>query len=164
MIATLSAKPSIVNMWLAELRDQTIQQDAWRFRENIQRIGAVLALEISKTLEYTIVTVATPLAKAEAQQLTEQPILATILRAGLPMHEGMLEVFDHVDNAFLAEYRKHDASGKFIDVASGYITSPDPTGRTVILCNPMLATGSSIIRAIEMLREVGEPGKIHTPP
>lgn len=161
MITNLSTEQSILNVWLAELRDQTIQQDSWRFRGNIRRIGAALATEISRTLEYKATTVNTPLGEAECSVLADQPVLATILRAGLPMHEGMLEVFDQADNAFLAEYRKHDNKGTFIDVESGYITSPDVTGRTVILCDPMLATGSSLIRAIEMLREVGQPAKIH---
>lgn len=161
MITTLSEKQNIVNTWLAELRDETIQRDSWRFRQNVKRIGMAIAIEISKTLEYSEHTTKTPLGDATTQQLADQPVLATILRAGLPMHEGMLEVFDRASCAFLAEYRKHNAEETFVDIEAGYITSPEIDGKTVIIADPMLATGSSIIRAVEMIKVVGTPKKIH---
>ncbi|HEY1085743.1 MAG TPA: uracil phosphoribosyltransferase [Candidatus Saccharimonadales bacterium] len=161
MITNLSEEQSIVSTWLAELRDKDIQQDTWRFRNNIRRIGAAIAVEISKTLEYKDVTVKTPLGDASTQQLVDQPVLATILRAGLPMHEGVLEIFDRASCAFLAEYRKHDEDGTFVDIEAGYITSPEIDGKVVIIADPMLATGSSLIRAVEMIKAVGTPKKIH---
>ncbi|NBC08456.1 MAG: uracil phosphoribosyltransferase [Bacteroidetes bacterium] len=156
----LSTQPSIANRYIAEIRDINIQQDRMRFRRNLERIGEVLAYELSKTLDYAPQQVATPLGEATVE-LPQQPIvLATILRAGLPMHQGMLHVFDHAENAFVSAYRKHHKDGSF-DVHVEYISCPDLEGKILVVCDPMLATGASMSLAIESLLEYGNPAQIH---
>jgi len=156
----LSTQPSIANRYIAEIRGVDTQQDRMRFRRNLERIGEILAYELSKTLEYTPLKVSTPLGQATVE-VPEQPIvLATILRAGLPMHQGMLNVFDHAENAFVSAYRKHHKDGSF-DVHVEYISSPDLEGKTLIVCDPMLATGASMSLAIGSLLEYGSPAQIH---
>ncbi len=156
----LSTKPSIANRYIAEIRDVNIQQDSMRFRRNLERLGEVLAYELSKSLNYEPQSVETPLGEATVE-LPQQPIvLATILRAGLPMHQGLLNVFDRAENAFVSAYRKHHKDGSF-DVHVEYISCPDLEGKVLIICDPMMATGASMSLAVESLLEYGKPSEIH---
>ena len=144
MIFDLSKTDSIANVFISELRDEAIQKDSMRFRKNLERIGEFFAYEISKHLKYTIKDTQTPLGIAESKQLEEQPVLATILRAGLPLHQGMLNVFDQADSAFVAAYRKMPKKGDF-NIQIDYTSTPDLTEKTVIIADPMLATGLSMV-------------------
>lgn len=146
--------------WVGELRDIEQQADRMRFRRNLERIGELAAFEISKTLEYEEKEVQTPLGTAICKSLKQQPVLATILRAGLPLHNGLLNVFDKADNAFISAYRKHKLDGSF-DISLEYISSPDIDGRILIISDPMIATGSSLVKTIQYLREEGDPREIH---
>lgn len=159
-IVNLSRQNAILNHFVAELRDVNIQNDSMRFRHNLTRIGEILAYEISKTLNYTPVEVETPLGIAETQLLQQQPVLATILRAGLPMHEGMLNFFDKAGNAFVSAYRRHHKDGTF-EINVEYVSCPSLTDRPLIICDPMLATGSSMEMAIQALLKQGTPSSIH---
>lgn len=156
----LADKPSIANQYIAELRDVIIQTDRMRFRRNMERLGEVFAYEISKTLPYHLLEVETPLGVAEVAVPSEQPIIATILRAGLPLHQGLLNVFDKADNGFISAYRKHHKDGTF-EINVEYISCPLVENRVLIICDPMLATGSSLVLAVEKILEHGTPSKIH---
>ena len=160
MVHNLSEKPSLVANYVAELRDVLIQNDRMRFRRNIERIGEVAAYEISKELEWETVDVTTPLGTSPCYQLVDQPVLVTILRAGLPLHQGMLNYFDHADNGFIAAYREHDAEGNFT-INMGYVTSPEIDGRVLIISDPMLATGASLALTLQKLLKMGTPKHIH---
>jgi uracil phosphoribosyltransferase len=160
MVVNLSNQHSLLTNWVAELRDVNIQTDRLRFRRNLERIGEVIAYEISKEMDWQTVDTQTPLGVAESKVLTKQPVLATILRAGLPLHNGLLNYFDRGDNAFITAYRKHHKDGSF-EISLSYISCPEIEGRTVILSDPMLATGSSLIKTIQYLREEGMPKEIH---
>ena len=160
MITNLSEKHSLVSNWIAELRDVSIQTDRMRFRKNIERIGEVIAYEISKTLPWEEREVTTPLGIAKEKMLTQQPVLATILRAGMPLHNGMLHYFDKADNAFIAAYRKHHRDGSF-EISLEYLSCPSLENRTLILCDPMLATGASLVKTIEYLRREGAFNSLH---
>lgn len=140
----LTQTPSIGNHFLAELRDAQIQQDALRFRKNLERLGEIFAYEISKTLSYRDSDVETPLGTASVSLLKEQPVLGTILRAGLPFHQGLLNFFDRADSAFVGAFRKNHKSGKFT-IESKYFTSPNLDGRILVMADPMLATGQSLV-------------------
>ena len=144
MIFDLSKKNSIARTFIAELRDENIQKDSMRFRKNLERLGAFFAYEISKTLTYQEVETQTQLGIATSSVLANQPVIATILRAGLPMHQGMLSVFDRAESAFITAYRESKKSGGF-DIRMEHISAPDLTGKTVILVDTMLATGLSIV-------------------
>lgn len=157
----LSEQPSLLNPILAEVRDRTIQRDRQRFRRNIERIGEVLALEISKVLPYEERSVETPLGTARVPVLCEQPVLVSILRAGLPLHQGLLNYFDHADNAFISAYRKHEGDSESFEVEIEYLSSPSLDGRIVILCDPMLATGSSMVLAYKAMLARGQPSHTH---
>jgi len=146
----LAQKPSIGNHFLAELRNVDVQQDRMRFRKNLQRLGEIFAYEISKTFSYRDSEIDTPLGTAETLLLNEQPVLATILRAGLPLHEGMLNFFDQADSAFIGAFRKTHKTGKFT-IELKYFTSPSLDNRILILADPMLATGQSIVLACKEL-------------
>ena len=146
--------------WIAEIRDQSIQNDRMRFRRNLERIGEVAALEISRKLPFETRDVQTPLGISTSKVLKEQPVLATILRAGLPLHNGMLNYFDRADNAFISAYRKHHPDGSF-EISLEYLSCPDLRNRIVILSDPMLATGASLVKAIHYLREEGPFAAIH---
>lgn len=156
----LSQTPSIANHFIAELRDVNVQADRMRFRRNLERLGEILAYEVSKTLHYTPNNVATPLGEAEVALSDQKVVLATILRAGLPMHQGMLNYFDRAESAFVSAYRKHHKDGSF-DVHVEYISCPDLTDKTLIIADPMLATGASMSLAIESLLEHGQPAAVH---
>ncbi len=159
-VHNLSEHNSILNQFIAEIRDQQIQQDRMRFRKNLERIGEIAAYEISKALEYDESEITTPLGIASMSVLKQQPIVATILRAGLPLHSGLLNYFDHADNAFISAYRKHHKDGSF-DIHLEYVSSPDLLNRILILADPMLATGQSIVQTIKALFEFGIPRHIH---
>jgi uracil phosphoribosyltransferase len=145
---------------VAELRDVTVQGDRMRFRRNLERIGEAAAYEISKTLVYTQQEVQTPLGIAEHKMLADQPVLATILRAGLPLHQGLLNYFDKADNAFISAYRKHHKDGSF-EISLDYVSCPELENRVVIISDPMLATGSSLVKTIHYLKDEGKPSAIH---
>ena len=157
----LSLQQTVLNQFMAEIRDLEVQKDSLRFRRNLERVGEILAYEISKTLDYEKRLVSTPLGDAECQVLARQPVLATILRAGLPLHRGFLNIFDHAENTFISAYRIHHDNDDAFDVEVEYLASPDLEGKTVILCDPMLATGSSMVLGYKALLERGVPGKIH---
>lgn len=160
MVINLSREHSLITNWIAEIRDVEVQKDRMRFRRNLERIGEIAAYEISKVLPYKEVEVATPLGIATSKVLDEQPVLTTILRAGLPLHQGLLNYFDKADNAFVSAYRKHDKDGSF-EISVEYLSSPEIDGRILIISDPMLATGASLVKTIEYLKHEGEPKTIH---
>lgn len=160
MVHNLSLNNSIINQFVAELRDVNIQNDRMRFRKNLERIGEIFAYEISKTLEFEETEVTTPLGIANVPTLKNHPIIGTILRAGLPLHYGLLNYFDQADNAFISAYRKHHKDGSF-DIKLEYVGSPSLQGRELILCDPMLATGSSIVMTYKALMDRGIPKHTH---
>ncbi len=160
MVKNLSEKHSLISNWICELRDTEVQADRMRFRRNLERIGEAMAFEISKSLPWKEQEVTTPMGISTCLVLEQQPVLATILRAGLPMHQGMLNYFDRADNAFISAYRKHKRDGSF-DISLEYISCPSLEDRILIICDPMLATGSSLVKTIHFLREEGKPREVH---
>lgn len=160
MITNLSSQHSLLSNWVAELRDINVQGDRMRFRRNLERIGEIAAYEISKQLPYQTIETQTPLGIHESKVLTQQPVLATILRAGLPLHQGMLNYFDKADNAFISAYRKHNRDGGF-EISIEYISCPSLENRVVIISDPMLATGASLVKTIQHLKEDGNPLQVH---
>jgi uracil phosphoribosyltransferase len=159
MIHNLSTNNSIFGTFLSEIRDVTIQNDSMRFRRNLERIGEILGYELSKKLDYKNHSVTTPLGEASVTTLKSQPILATIMRAGIPMHQGLLNYFDHADCAFVSAYRKHSTAEKF-EVNVEYLAAPDITNKTLIISDPMLATGSSMVKVYQALLKQGKPNKV----
>jgi uracil phosphoribosyltransferase len=160
MVIELSKENSIFSAFVAELRNVNVQSDSLRFRRNLERIGEIFAYEISKRLEWKNIDVTTPLGIAQAVGLTQQPVLATILRAGLPFHQGFLNYFDKAENAFISAYRKHHKDHSF-EIKLEYFASPDLTGKTVILSDPMLASAHSILAACQSMFQKGRPKHIH---
>jgi uracil phosphoribosyltransferase len=160
MVHILSEQNSIFNQFVAELRDVTIQKDSMRFRRNLERMGEIISYEISKTLEYHTKETTTPLGIAETSHLTVQPVIATILRAGLPMHIGVLNYFDRAQNAFISAYRRHHKDNTF-DIHVEYVSSPNIDGKVLILCDPMIATGGSIVLAYKAILAKGTPKHVH---
>ena len=160
-IHNLSQQQSLFNQLIAEIRDKDIQQDSLRFRRNLERMGEIFAYEISKQMDYQHKEVRTPLGKADCKVLKEQPVLATILRAGLPLHQGFLNYFDQAENTFISAYRKHHNGADEFEVEIEYLSSPSLDGKLVILSDPMLATGSSMVLAYKALLERGTPRHIH---
>jgi len=160
MIFNLSEHHSIANKFVAELRDVNIQKDRMRFRRNLERIGEVLAYEISKTLSYKTQDVETPLGIANIALPNQRVVLGTILRAGMPLHQGALNIFDGADNAFISAYRKHHKDGTF-EINIEYVSCPNLDDCVLIICDPMLATGASMDLAIRSLQEYGKPKAIH---
>jgi uracil phosphoribosyltransferase len=160
MVINLCQDYSILCDWIAEIRDQAVQTDRMRFRRNLERIGEIAGYEISRLLPYEELEIQTPLGISNSKMLKNQPVLATILRAGLPLHQGLLNVFDKADNAFISAYRKHNRDGSF-EISMSYITSPELDNRVLILSDPMLATGSSMVKTIQQLRNEGNPAEIH---
>jgi uracil phosphoribosyltransferase len=159
MVHNLSNTHSIFSTFLGEIRDIEIQKDSMRFRRNMERISEIMAYEISKTLSYTSTDVITPLGTANVPLLIEQPILATILRAGLSMHQGFLNYFDKAESAFISAYRKHKNAEDF-DIHVEYLASPSIDKRIVIISDPMLATGNSMVMVHKALLTQGKPSKI----
>lgn len=160
MVINLSEHHSLLCNWVGELRDVDVQTDRMRFRRNLERIGEVAAYEISKKLPWEEREIQTPLGAANCKMLKQQPVLATILRAGLPLHQGLLNYFDKADNAFISAYRKHHNDGTF-EISLDYISCPEIENRVVIVSDPMLATGSSLVKTIHYLKEEGNPSEIH---
>lgn len=160
MVINLSDEHSLVSNWVSELRDIEIQNDRMRFRRNLERIGEVAAYEISKKLKWQLKEVTTPLGTVNCKIADCQPVLATILRAGLAMHQGLLNYYDKADNAFISAYRKHNPDCSF-EISLEYISCPEIEGRLVIISDPMIATGASLVKTIQYLREEGNPIEIH---
>ena len=150
---------SIANHFIAEMRNVDIQKDAMRFRKNMERLGEILAYEVSKTLTYQTATVQSPLAEATTNLLTEQPVLVAILRASLPFHQGFLNIFDRAENAFIGAYRGKHRPDETFDIQMDYLASPDLSHKTIILIDPMLATGKSLVKSYEALLTYGKPAR-----
>lgn len=160
MVINLSEHHSLVNNWVSELRNTEVQQDRMRFRHNLERIAEVIGYEISKKLPWTEKEITTPLGTSNSKVLAEQPVLATILRAGLAMHAGLLNYFDKADNAFISAYRKHNPDGSF-NIHMEYMSCPEIENRIIIISDPMIATGSSLVKSIEFLKEEGAIKELH---
>ena len=163
-VINLSEHNSVLSQYLREIRDVNIQQDSLRFRRNIERIGEVMAIEVSKELHYEPVEVQTPLAKATVNALSEQIVLGTILRAGLPLHQGFLNIFDHAENAFLSAYRRMGRNihgEEQLEIVAEYMAAPAIDNKTLILVDPMLATGMSMEVGYLALLRYGKPAHTH---
>jgi uracil phosphoribosyltransferase len=160
MIFNLDDHTSAANRFIAELRDVNVQKDRMRFRRNLERIGEIIGYEISKTLTYKTVEVETPLGISEAKLPSQRIVLGTILRAGLPLHQGLLNIFDDAENAFVSAYRQHHKDGTF-EINLEYVSCPDLTDSILILADPMLATGASMDITIKELKNYGVPAKVH---
>lgn len=160
-IINFADTPSLVSRYMLELRDVTIQKDPMRFRANLDRIGQIMAYEISRRLQWDDVEITTPLGPCICQDLADKVVLATILRAGLPFHHGFLSYFDRAENAFVSAYRRYKEKGDSFDVLIEYLASPSIEGKTLVIVDPMLATGSSMELAYKALLSKGVPAKIH---
>ena len=163
-VINLTEKPSLLNQYVKELRSVDVQKDSMRFRRNIERIGEVMAVEISKHMTYAVEQVQTPLAIAEMLVPQDQVVLGTLLRAGLPMHQGFLNMFDKAENAFISAYRKETVGRRGeteIEIVSEYLAAPSIEGKTLILVDPMLATGLSMEVAYKALLNHGTPKNVH---
>jgi uracil phosphoribosyltransferase len=160
MVHDLSRSPGMLGVYISELRDQERHGDSLRFRANLERVGMCLALEMAQHWVYEPRKIQTPLGQADGVSLADQPVLAAILRSGLPMHEGMLRVFDKADSAFVSAYRKHQKGGEF-EISIDYLSTPPLEGRTLVVIDPLLATGSSATLVIKELLKHGTPDKIH---
>lgn len=159
-VVNFDEQPSLVSQYMAELRNIDIQGDMLRFRRNLERIGEIMAYEMSKTIGYDVVDVRTPLGVAKCHEIGENIVLATIFRAGIPFHQGFLNYFDHAQNAFVSAYRKYKEKENF-DVFIEYLASPSIEGKTLIIADPMLATGASMELSYKALLTKGTPAKIH---
>ena len=160
MVINLSENHSLVSNWVSELRDTEIQTDRMRFRRNLERIAEVSGYEISRRMPFVEKEITTPLGTSTAKVLKEQPVLATILRAGLAMHNGLLSYFDRADNAFISAYRKHHPDGSF-EIRLEYMSCPDIDDRIIIISDPMIATGASLVKSIEFLKQEGNFKELH---
>ena len=160
MIHILSNEVSLVNSWINELRNVEVQTDRMKFRRNMERIGEIAAFEISKKLDYKEGKITTPLDKIKVKEIAVQPVITTILRAGVPLFQGVLNYFDKADCGFVAAYRKHDMNDYF-SIKQDYLTCPNIEGRPLIVADPMLATGASLIEALKDLLTHGKPSQIH---
>ena len=156
----LGKNHTIFNHFISEIRDVSIQKDSMRFRRNIERIGEVFAYEISKKMAYEDKEITTPLGVSTEKLMIDKPILATILRAGLPLHQGFLNYFNDSDSAFISAYREHEKGGKF-RIKIYYMSSPELNNKTLILCDPMIASGASMVMAMEAILSKGNPKHIH---
>ncbi len=159
-INNLSEKVSIFNQYIAEIRDEKIQKDSLRFRRNLERLGEIFAYEISKELKYKTIDVTTPLGVAQVPCIETQPVLATILRAGLPLHQGMLNIFDKAGNGYISASRKYDSKTEF-HIEFGYLSTPDPADKVLIINDPMLASGASMEIAYHAMLQKGKPSHVH---
>jgi len=155
----LSQQPSIANQFLAELRDKQIQKDRMRFRKNLERLGEVLAFEVSKTLSYQKKEIQTPLEQMEMQLTSDQVVLVAVLRAALPFYQGFLNFFDQAESGFIGAFREE--SGAELTVNLGYHASPNLDNKVLILVDPMLATGQSCVESLQTLLKHGTPKAIH---
>lgn len=156
----LTKNSTIGNNFLAELRDAQIQQDSMRFRKNMERLGEIFAYEISKTLDFVETEFETPLGTASVQVIEDYPVLATILRAGLPLHQGLLNFFDHADSSFIAAYRKTGKDGKFV-IKKEYVSGPNLNGKVVVVSDPLLATGQSMVLTCKELLDRYKIKQLH---
>ena len=161
-VINFSEQPSVMNLFMAEIRDKKYQQNRLLFRNNIERIGQMMAFELSKTLEYKPKTVTTPLGTLDIPLPHDELVIATVLRAGLPFHEGFLKVFDHAENAFVSAYRMYtNREHTEVGVHTEYMATPSVKNKTLVITDPMLATGGSMAASIEALLKTGRPKKIH---
>lgn len=160
MVYNLGEHNSLITQYISEIRNVEIQGDRMRFRRNLERIGEIIAYEISKTLPYVKQRVMTPLGVAEVPVLKEQPVIGTILRAGIPMHYGILNYFDRADNAFISAYRKHTDAGSFV-IELEYLACADLRDKVLIVADPMLATGASMVKTLQQVFEIGKPSHTH---
>lgn len=160
-IINFDKRPSLVSVYMSELRDVHIQHDPLRFRTNLQRIGQIMAYEISRRLEYKEREVTTPLGTSLCHVPVDEPVLATIMRAGIPFHQGFLSFFDYAENAFVSAYRRYKEKGDSFDVLIEYLASPSIDDKTLIIADPMLATGASMELAYRALLSKGNPKSIH---
>ncbi|MFB9051970.1 uracil phosphoribosyltransferase [Formosa undariae] len=161
LIHNLSTENTILNVFMSELRDKTIQTDNMRFRRNIERIGEILAYELSKSLHYNSKSVETPLDTAEVDLPENDIVICSILRAGIPLHNGLLNYFDSAENAFISAYRQHKSSPESFEIVVEYLACPSLENKTLILADPMLATGQSMVATFEALKPFGTPKEIH---
>lgn len=159
MVFNLSKENSVANQFIAQLRDRSIQADRMKFRKNLERLGQIMAYEISRSLTYHAQEVQTPLGASTMKLLAAEPVLFTVLRAGLPFFQGFLDYFDRADCGFVGAYRKE--GGEEIVIQLDYVASPDVTGRDVIIVDPMLATGKSIVHAVDAILKVGNPKHVY---
>jgi uracil phosphoribosyltransferase len=160
-IHLIGKENSLLLHYLAEIRDRSIQKDRMRFRRNIERIGEILSYELSKELNYKSVCVKTPLGEKETASLKDEIVICSVLRAGLPLHLGVLNYFDHADNAFISAFRKKNAETDELEIQMEYLAAPDLQGKTLLLVDPMLATGMSLTAVFEALKRKGHPREIH---
>lgn len=160
-IHNLSEENSILNTFISELRDITIQKDSMRFRRNIERIGEVLGYEMSKVLSYKKSTITTPLGTCEMNLLENDIVLCSILRAGVPLHNGLLTYFDNAQNAFISAYRQHKKQPDSFEIVVEYLACPSLENKTLILADPMLATGQSLVATFDALKPFGTPKEVH---
>ncbi len=156
MLNNLGKQNSLFNQFIAEIRDEQIQKDSMRFRRNMERLGEIFAYELSKKMEFETKEVTTSLGIAEVPILKQQPVIASILRAGLPFHMGLLSYFDKAENAFISAYRKHDKQGNF-EIQIEYVSCPEITDKILIIADPMLATGASMVKTYKELVSYGKP-------
>ncbi len=161
IVHQLNKNNSILNTFLSEIRDVKIQQDSMRFRRNLERIGEILAYELSKGLQFKKQTTTTPLGNKEVKTIDENIVLCSILRAGLPLHQGLLNYFDNVENAYISAYRDHPNKDDAFEIVVEYFASPTLEGKTLILADPMLATGNSLVAVYEAIKKHGIPKEIH---
>jgi len=160
-IHNLSEENSILNSFVAEIRDVNVQKDRMRFRRNIERIGEILGYEMSKTLDFKSKNIETPLGNSATQMYQNEVVLCSILRAGVPLHNGLLNYFDDAENAFISAYRHHKHNPETFEIIVEYLACPDLTDKTLILADPMLATGQSMVATFEALKPFGMPKNIH---
>ncbi|MBQ0788865.1 MAG: uracil phosphoribosyltransferase [Oceanihabitans sp.] len=160
-IFNLAKENSILNSFISELRDVKIQKDSMRFRRNIERIGEILGYEMSKSLQYNTTTIETPLGNCEMSLLNNDIVLCSILRAGVPLHNGLLNYFDDAENAFISAYRHHKEDPDSFEIIVEYLACPSLENKTLILADPMLATGQSMLATFEALKPFGKPKNVH---
>ncbi|MGQ7945858.1 uracil phosphoribosyltransferase [Flavobacterium sp. WC2509] len=160
-IHNLSEKNSVLNHFLSQIRDVTIQKDSMRFRRNIERIGEIMAYELSQSLHYKTVEISTPLGIKKTTEIADQLVLCSILRAGLNLHQGFLNYFDNAENGFISAYRHHPNNDAFFDIRVEYEAIADINDKNLLLVDPMLATGQSIVAVFNKLMERGTPKEIH---
>lgn len=160
-IHNISTENSILNTFIAEMRDVNTQKDAMRFRRNIERIGEILGYEMSKTLSYNTQDITTPLGTSKMNLIANNVVLCSILRAGVPLHNGLLNYFDKAENAFISAYRHHKHNPESFEIIVEYLACPSLEGKTLILADPMLATGQSMIATYEALKPFGTPKEVH---
>ena len=153
----LNQNNSIANQYLAELRDINVQKDRMRFRKNLERLGEILAYEVSKKLPYSSASVPSPFGEVETKLLAENPVIIAVLRAAVPFYQGVLNLFDHSDSGFIGAYRNESESDSAIEITLNYLAAPDLTNKTIIMVDPMLATGKSILKSLQALNGNGIP-------